>query len=185
MTTRNDLQEVVTIMVWLKRWERNNIRKVGNIPRYLSARSVEENRTSVTREDRLGTQDDISQCRIEWRIFRYSLRCEGTRNFRSILLRQTWERRRKFTLSHRTPSPSITAATVLSAKMRPRYIRRIQRVWFAVEHVKNLTSGTPVKLTANNLYQRTKAESNRLNPYGNTAGSGTWGYWQLNSINCF
>lgn len=38
----------------------------------------------------------------------------GTRNFRSILLRQTRRRRRKFALSHRTPSPSITAATVLS-----------------------------------------------------------------------
>lgn len=59
----------------------------------------------------------------------------GTRNFRSILLRQTRERRRKFALSHRTPSPSITAATVLSAEMRPRYTRRIRRVSrFAVEH---------------------------------------------------
>ncbi|KYN39272.1 hypothetical protein ALC56_06349 [Trachymyrmex septentrionalis] len=47
-----------------------------------------------------------------------------------------------------------------------RYTRRIQRPRFAAEHVENLTSGTPVKLTANNLYRSTKAESNRLNLVG-------------------
>ncbi|TGZ36983.1 Uncharacterized protein DBV15_12397 [Temnothorax longispinosus] len=44
--------------------------------------------------------------------------------------------------------------------------RRIQRARFAVEHVENLTDGTPVKLTANNLYRSIKGESNRLSLVG-------------------
>lgn len=170
--TRNGLQEAVTIM-WLKWWQRNGIRTVGNIPRYLCARSVEKNRILVTREDRLGTHKMTFRNAASNGGF-FALLCarprprrEGTRNFRSILLRQPRGRRRKFALSHRTPSPSITAATVLSGgdetaihSKNPTCPRS------AVEHVENLTNGTPVKLTANNLYRSTKAESNRLSLVG-------------------
>lgn len=162
--TRNGLQEVVTIMRlkwWYKEWYKNGWQYPAISERSFSGK--ESNFSNAERQ----TWHTRWHFAMPHRMADFSpFVLWGTRNFRSILLRQTRERRRKFALSHRTPSPSITAATVLSAEMRPRYTRRIQRARFAVEYIENLTSGTPVKLTANNLYRDTKAESNRLNLVG-------------------
>lgn len=57
------------------------------------------------------------------------------------------ERERKFALSHRTHSPSITAAAIISAKD----VAAIHSKMRGRGHVENLTSKTPVKLAANNL----------------------------------
>lgn len=181
--TRNGLQEVVTIMRlkwWYKEWYKNGWQYPA-----ISERSFSGKESNFSNSERQ-TWHTRWHFAMPHRMADFSpFVLWGTRNFRSILLRQTRERRRKFALSHRTPSPSITAATVLSAEMRPRYTRRIQRARFAVEYVEKSYERDTCQINRKQFVPGHKSGIESIEPCGNTAGSGTWRYWQLNSISCF